>query len=113
MKTYPQRRPDGSVHSFEISNFLVTRQRIRAILRAVPAVADVELARDCEDRLRFRFHERPCLVTEPYGDNSRYWIGIENADDPLGLDLGPVERAFIENKGVITKLLGRVLLSAS
>jgi hypothetical protein len=36
---------------------------------------------------------RPCVVNEPFGDNSRYWIGpVEK--DPL-LDLRAIHDAFV------------------
>ena len=45
-----------------------------------------------EDRFSFSFLGRSCVVNEPLGDNSRYWIGPTEFDPPL--DMRPVHDAF-------------------
>ncbi|HEX2650260.1 MAG TPA: hypothetical protein VHN19_10025, partial [Burkholderiales bacterium] len=75
MKTYPDIRSDGSIHSFEISNsFWWSLGPMRRILKSVVGVKDVKKNWFNEDRFSFTFHGRNCVVNEPFGDNSRYWI---------------------------------------
>ena len=49
-----------------------------------------------EHRAYFHFHGVPFVVWEPFGDNSRYWIGPAN-QDAQPPDLGPLIRAFEEH----------------
>lgn len=50
-------------------------------------------SRDSEAHVKFTYQGQPCIVWEPYGDSSRYWIGPESADVFAG-DMAPVEKVF-------------------
>ena len=93
MRTYPIATDDGLIKAFEISNaYFWSLGDMRRTLASVDGVSDVRRNWFKDDRFSFSFHERPCVVNEPWGDNSRYWIGpIEM--EPL-LDMGPVHDAF-------------------
>ena len=77
MRTYPLYREDGSLFAFEITSAWVSFFRLFATLRSVAGVADIR--RNCfnEDRASFMYLGERWVVNEPFGDNSRYWVGPE------------------------------------
>ncbi|MDH3623485.1 MAG: hypothetical protein OEQ49_06390 [Myxococcales bacterium] len=91
MKTYPIIDDVGSLRGFEIAVPLSYRPIYRA-LRSVEGVTDVKRTWFNEDRMKFKFNGEPFIVWEPYGDNSRYWIGP--ADPPSEQDISPIHEAF-------------------
>lgn len=91
MKTYPIINDDGSLRGFEIAVPLSHRPIYRA-LRSVEGVTDIRRTWFNEDRIKFKFNGEPFIVWEPYGDNSRYWIG---PSEPLSeQDISPIHVAF-------------------
>jgi hypothetical protein len=75
MKTYPILRADGTVQAFEISSSWLTFRPIYKLLRSVRSVDNIKRNWFNEDRISFTFHGRLCVINEPWGDNSRFWIG--------------------------------------
>jgi hypothetical protein len=93
MRTYPAVRDDGSIRSFEISNsFWWSLGPMRRLLESVHGVTTVRRNWFNEDVYSFSFLGRPCVVNEPFGDNSRYWIGPTEQEPPL--DMRAVHEAF-------------------
>jgi hypothetical protein len=46
-----------------------------------------------EDRASFKYRGVACIVNEPFGDNSRYWVGpAEPSKTPI--DMRPINSAF-------------------
>ena len=103
MRTYPLRPNDGPVAAFEIGNALIGKRTIARILSAVPGVTDVARGRG-EGRLTFVYQGEPCIVWEPYGDNSRYWIGPEKGMETR-LDMGPVLLGFSRYKPALLRVI--------
>jgi hypothetical protein len=94
MKTYPHIRPDGTVAYFEVSNLLPwSLGFMRRLLTSVEGVSGYKRQWFNEDRFSFVYRGLPCVVNEPFGDNSRYWIGPSQKDPPL--DMGPIHDAFV------------------
>lgn len=91
---------------FEIENIYIAPATVAKVLTAVDGVRDVEVrkifSKSKDIRVQFRYLGRPYIVWEPYGDNSRYWIGPEDMlsgtdvvaalDDPN--DICKLEDAF-------------------
>ena len=76
MRTYPL-LASGAIHAFEVSNAWL---RPRAIARLVRSKgAEITFKRRLfgpgDLRLTFRYKGREFQVVEPFGDNSRYWVG--------------------------------------
>jgi hypothetical protein len=95
MKTYPHVREDGTTAYFEISNaFPWSWGFMRRVLASVPGVSDFKRIRSNDDRFAFVYLGRRCVVNEPFGDNSRYWIGPVEKDPPI--DMTPVRDAFTQ-----------------
>ena len=93
MTTYPIRNQDGSLRGFEITSWGSTFGLVR-LLRAVPGVTDVRRQWFNDDRVVFNFHGREAVVHEPFGDNSRYWIGLQDPDGSPDIDITPLHEAF-------------------
>ena len=93
MKTYPIVTEEGVVKAFEISNaYPWSLGAMRKVLESVDGVTGYRKNWFNDDRFSFVFLQRACIVNEPWGDNSRYWIGPVEME-PL-LDMGPVHEAF-------------------
>jgi hypothetical protein len=58
---------------------------MRRILESVNGVSDVRRNWFNEDRFSFTFLGRACIVNEPFGDNSRYWIGPAEMEPPIDM----------------------------
>jgi hypothetical protein len=100
MKTYPLQNEKGELHAFEIENIWVGREGATAIVERIPGVivkrrpkkflSDFREDVFCEFELNGVTFE----IEEPFGDNSRYWIG--KAGGGWCPEVEIVERAFRE-----------------
>jgi hypothetical protein len=104
MKTYPIKRPDGSLHAFEIGNAFILMGTIRRILSSIDGVSSLSGKPRSDDRLTFVFHGAQWVVHEPWGDSNRYWIGPANAEKH-SFEVGPIHNAFVSYKSPFTRLL--------
>ena len=92
-----QHRP----YAFEIPVWRLPfgRKTLVRFLESVPGVTEVRRGGNWfsgdENRAYFLFHGVPFVVWEPWGDNSRYWIGPADANMPAP-DLCPLIQAFRE-----------------
>ena len=103
MKTYPITRPDGSLRAFEITSAWVSFRPLYRILSSVQGVSDVKRNWFKNNRIIFKYRGEPFVVNEPWGDNSRYWVGPEDPD-ASELDITPLHQAFRNYCGVIAKV---------
>ncbi|MBA2238305.1 MAG: hypothetical protein H0W24_06355 [Lysobacter sp.] len=75
---------DGECKAFEIENAYVTPRTLASILGGMKEVANVRLRKPFdksgEVHLRFEFRGTECVIWEPFGDSSRYWIGPDNSE---------------------------------
>lgn len=101
MKTYPIFRPDGSLRGFEITSSWFTFRPMLKLLRSVPGVTDVRRNWFKDDRVTFKFHGKAAVVNEPWGDNSRYWVGLEDPDASIDLDIASIHEAFRRYRGFL------------
>jgi hypothetical protein len=100
MQVHSLVRPDGQrAYAFEVSSSWSVFRPIVSVLESVPGVTDVRrgghIMSGDENRAYFLFHGVPFVVWEPFGDNSRYWIGPADAN-MAAPDLGPLIQAFRE-----------------
>jgi hypothetical protein len=100
-------RGDGSLHAFEIGNAFISMGAIRRILRSVDGVIAIDRGFRSDDRLTFIFNGVPWVVHEPWGDNSRYWIGPREAKDH-GFDVAPIHNAFARYRSPLAHLWMRI-----
>ena len=102
MKIYPVLTESGSrTSAFEIENAYVGVGAIWKLLGGVDGVANIRQpsssAKRDDVRLEFDFRESPFVVWEPFGDNSRFWIGPKDgAVSPV--DVSALEEAFSRHR---------------
>lgn len=84
MKTYPLKRDDGQIFAFEIPAAGLWTGSLARLLRRAPGVAGVRRIHGNDNRIAFELNGEPFVVWEPWGDNSRYWIGPANTGARLG-----------------------------
>lgn len=98
MKTYPAKTsPDGRPVAFEVENAYIGSAAVARLLQTAEGASEVKRRRifsgDGDVHVRFKYRGHPCIVWEPYGDNSRYWIGPEDVENFSG-DIRSVEQVF-------------------
>jgi len=114
MRTYPicdieTKKP----FAFEIENIYLSANQTAEILRKVEGTSDVRRRRMFESepdvRVKFRYHEEDYIVLEPYGDNSRYWVGPKYPAK-VKFDITDLEKHFKEYKPpFLTSIIGDLL----
>ena len=108
MKTYPILKDDGTMRGFEITSAWVTFRPLYKILRSIDGVTDVRRQRFNEDHLVFNYYGEPFLVNEPFGDNSRYWIGPKDPDNSQH-DMNPIHKAFQQYRSPVARLIYKIV----
>lgn len=85
MRTFEQNDSQGQLTAFEIDNSLIGR---RSVCRIVESIPNAKITRRPKHLLSWFREEVFCeflidgekfVAWEPYGDNSRYWIGPDPA----------------------------------
>lgn len=96
MKTYDVLRANGGVHGFEIDSPYITVNQSASVLKRIAGVSDVRVRKafsEFEDvHIRFTFRNVECVIWEPFGDNSRYWIGPEKPE--IQVDVSALREGF-------------------
>jgi len=123
MKTYRIHDVQNNFCAFEISNTFISVCKIVKLLRANPNVAEIffqssfstfldrsvifsgfakPLSSETspEVRVQFKYKGNTYVVWEPFGDNSRYWIGAE-AGDSFD-EIAEIEEIFINHVSLST-----------
>jgi hypothetical protein len=85
-----------SAHSRGRNNLLFRDfHRISVVVGFYASCADVgarrvrlQAGQICDDRFTFVYLGSSCVVNEPLGDNSRYWIGPVEKEPPI--DMTPI-----------------------
>ena len=116
MITYPIKDESGSLRAFEVDNVYIGVGGIRKLLSEKDGVSDLRARKlfaggDDEFRLGFNYFGRSFLVVEPFGDNSRYWIGPENdSDEEAVLKAKSLENIFKNYEPpALIKILGDIV----
>ena len=103
MKTYDLKDGDGQLYAFEVGSLLF-RNGVSHILRRIPGVSIVwapsrfkapsgAVDAFCE----FELEDVRFIVCEPWGDNSRYWVGpkVDDGKAPHATSqIGSIRDAF-------------------
>lgn len=97
MRIYKLYRDNGHFFAFEIENAYIRPQKIAKLLESIAGVSDIHQGKKfnlpADVRVEFKYQGKDFIVWEPYGDNSRYWIGSESEDD---IDIRPLAAIFDE-----------------
>jgi len=87
MQTFPIFDTNGDLYAFEINHFLISGATIGRIVRsqleATITPNPTKAFSNKDVRLGFSFKGVQFIVVEPFGDNSRYWIGPYSESDGL------------------------------
>lgn len=81
MKTYPLYDKYHRLHAFEINNFWIGRKRAVRIAESIPDVTILQYPKPLFSWFKealfcvFEVNGVHFHIEEPFGDNSRYWIG--------------------------------------
>lgn len=103
----------SSAIGFEIDNIYVSLGKIVNILEGIHDVTVVKkrkLFTKWEGiHIWFNYLNHECVVVEPFGDSSRYWIGFNSLEE--GLDISVIESAFRQYQPpLIVKVLGDLIM---
>jgi hypothetical protein len=123
MKTYPVFNNEGiRAPIFQVDNVYVGPSSAAKILESIEHVTEIQLrkafSKSSDVHVEFKYLNRSYIVWEPYGDNSRYWIGpadmLEGMPPVAALDrpddIDRLERAFKDYRPhLLRKLIGDVL----
>lgn len=98
MKTYPIKDKTGRLYAFEIENAYIGLRPLVGTISSVPGVSDIRSRaadeRPDDVRVTFRFAGGAFVIVEPFGDNSRYWIGPVEDQAAPSLDIEPIEASL-------------------
>lgn len=79
VKTYPVKDETGRPFAVEVEVAYCGIRSLAQTIAAVEGVTDVEVCKtfsgNGDVRAKFRYQGEEFAVVEPFGDNSRYWIG--------------------------------------
>ena len=81
------------MHAFEISSGWLTFGPLYKVLRSLKDVSDVKRNWFDDDRISFIYGGELFVINEPWGDNSRYWVGPKNPENSK-VDIAPLHEAF-------------------
>ncbi len=97
METFPLLTAEGAVWAFEVEIAIASPRVVARLLAGVNEVDDVRPRRAFgefnEVHVRFRYRGRQFVVSEPFGDSSRLWIGPCDKNENL-IDASPLEDAL-------------------
>jgi hypothetical protein len=114
MKTYPSvDESSGQTVAFEIENIYINISNVARIIANIDGVTEVRVRKPFtkweEIHIWFKYLNHECVVWEPFGDNSRYWIGSKNPKETT-TDMNKIENAFKQyDPPFIRELLGDIL----
>jgi hypothetical protein len=83
MKVHDLIDKEGRVFAFEISNTFFGRKRLCRLVRSIPEARIIKAPglrsffKGEDEFCEFEIRGQKFVAWEPYGDNSRYWIGSE------------------------------------
>ena len=80
MRTYDLKDEEGRVRAFEVDNIVLGRGGVAAVVGRLPGVRLIRRPRILswwreEEFCEFEVEGVHFVASEPFGDNSRYWIG--------------------------------------
>jgi hypothetical protein len=114
MKTYPIiDEASGRSFAFEVENAYVSSSALGRLLTGIDGVTSVrkrKAFRGPDDvRIEFEYLGREHVVCEPFGDNSRYWIGPKQTEGPA-MNIQTIEDRFKSYRPPLARqLLGDIL----
>jgi hypothetical protein len=115
MKTYPVLTEKGQETSaFEVDCIYIGLSSIVRLLVETENVTDVRtrrvFAESSDIHVEFKYFGQPYMVWEPFGDNSRYWIGPKESELTASHAATDLENAFKQYRPPFYRIiLGEIL----
>ena len=78
MRIYDLHDDQGHLHAFEVQNVLLGRSRACKIAQSLPGAQIMKKPKmfgGTDDFCLFEVNGEAFVISEPFGDNSRYWVG--------------------------------------
>jgi len=114
MEIYELKDKDGRVYAFEVKNIAIGRMGALRIVRTIPGVVINRSPRnrflswgDPDEFCEFEIEGQLYVIDEPYGDNSRFWIGPKSESNNDHIDT--VRKVFENYKPSILTILRRFI----
>lgn len=110
MKTYSVKNQAGMEADFEIENAYISPKSIAALLGKTPQITNIQAKNlsHPEYRVEFKYCGIDCVVWEPFGDNSRYWIGPKDKDSKI--DISEIREIFDKySPPLLMRMLGDIV----
>lgn len=85
MKVYDITDKDGNIFAFELGNFFLSRKRLSSFISRIPGVKVVHTSFEKDEFCEFELNGDVFSAEEPFGDNSRIWIGPKIKKSSLNL----------------------------
>jgi hypothetical protein len=101
MKVHDLIDKEGRVFAFEVNNVFLSRRRLCKLVRAIPEVVIHKAPgfrsyfKGDEEFCEFEIRGQKFVAWEPFGDNSRYWIGPK---PPLWCEQVEIVRSAFMNR---------------
>jgi hypothetical protein len=96
MRTYDLKDKMSRVFAFEVSNLLLARQSLCKIILTIPNAKIIRKPKRFSSEeifCEFKVGDQRFTAMEPFGDNSRYWIGPE--PPKWCKQISEVQKAFV------------------
>jgi len=74
MRVYDIKDKQGRVFAFEVDNTFLGRRGLRKLVQTIPGAQVVGDLRG-DEFCAFKLGDVTFVAFEPFGDNSRYWVG--------------------------------------
>ena len=101
MKVHDIQDRHGRVYAFEVDNTMLGRKKALEVVSSIPGVLVLrapKLFDSTEEFAEFELAGVLFKVWEPFGDNSRYWVGPE---PPVWCEQVSIVRdAFVQHKAL-------------
>jgi len=113
MKTYPLKDKNDSQIGFEAESVYISVRKILKLLSTTNKISNIKSRRlfdfSNENHIEFDYAGNTFVVMEPFGDNSRYWIGPKDKPNKK-VDLSELETIFERHKpSFLIELMGDLI----
>ena len=115
MEVYKILDEDNRLLAFEIDCNLISIGKMVELLRADPIITDIRkrqlFSAEEELRLAFNINGVPFIIAEPFGDNSRFWVGpLGNLNADNEHLVKKIEKHFLDYQPpILRRILGKIL----
>lgn len=112
MQTYPIMDQNGCLVAMEVDIAFVGLKSLARAIECVEGVSELAVRKpfsgSSDVRVTFRYQGDEYAVVEPFGDNSRYWIGP--VSEGVKQDMSPIESQLrLHVPSLLRRIIGVIL----